>query len=414
MPEVPVIEAPAAAPAESVESSHQENFGQESTESTGTQIETQDTGAVETEATEQTPQGGKFDASGLIKDPAKKEALKALDPSLPGFIRDAVFTRKQIEAAGGLPALLEDRKFIAENGGREFFTQAKEELQSWDELDKAFTEGRPDFPQRIAKADPEAFTKMMPFALQEFATVAPEHYQHIGSRIVINTAEANRWPALLQTLYGMTGDKPEAQTAIKQMWDSLEGLREMASKVPEKKIDPREQQLTQREQEFAQKQATILTKSVDADSIRHRDSVIAREIKPFGDWETMDADRKGAVAAWISQRIGSVLGKDKAFLDRRNQLIMAGDRDGLAKLESDKLSEMVPKLVPQAAKVFGVSKAAAKAAPKPPAAAPKAPAGVVMLKNAPSPSMVDRRKTTPEMVFQNQAVLTDGRKVQWA
>ena len=96
---MPELEGAVAEPAESSVSLEQGNSVEESSQSTG-EVEQQGTeGAVETE-TEAKPTG-KFDASSLIKDPAKRESLKALDPALPGFIRDAVFQRKQIDAAGG-------------------------------------------------------------------------------------------------------------------------------------------------------------------------------------------------------------------------------------------------------------------------------------------------------------------------
>jgi hypothetical protein len=414
MPEA--IAAPASTGGESVATSEPGNVQEVSTEST--EIEAQgDAGAeaTETQPSEQTQTTGKFDAAGLIKDPTKKEALKALDPALPGFIRDAVWSKKQIDAVGGLPALLETHKFITEVGGREFVENAKQELADWEGLDAAYIEGKPDFVKKLAEGDPESFAKMVPIALQEFAQINPEMYNHVQSRIFVNTFDGVGLTNALKGLLTTAGDA--AKGGIQEIIDWVESFRATASKVPEKKVDAREQALTQKEQQFQQRQAEALVKSVDSDSIKHRDSIIAREIKPFGDWETMDPDRREAVASWVSSRIGKLLGADKAFLDRRNRLITSGDRDGLAKLEQQKLDERVPKLVPSAAKVFGVTKAAAKAGEKKTvatAATQPAAKGIVMLKSQPSASQIDRFKTKPDDIFKNQAILKDGRRVQWA
>ena len=173
----------------------------------------------------------------------------------------------------------------------------------------------------------------------------------------------------------------------------------------------------ERSQEFQKKQFQALVKSVDSESIKHRDSLIEREIAPFGDWKTMDGDRRGAVANWISERVGRMLTADTGFMGRWNRLVQNGDREGLAKLERDKLSEVVPRLVPMAAKVFGVSKAAGKPQPKPaqagqPAAKP-AP-GIQMVKGPPSIDKVDREATKRlGLAFNNQAKLKNGQIVQW-
>ena len=417
MPEIAAVAVPASAGSESSVSSEQGNSSEVSTQSTGAEVEAQggETGAEssESQAAEHQPTG-KFDATSFIKDPAKRESLKAIDPSLPGFIRDSIYAKKQIDAVGGLPALLETHKFISEVGGREFVESAKAELSQWEGLDQAFTEGKPEFVKQIAQSDPEAFERMVPFAIQEFANVAPEQYQHIMARVLVNTFDgvglSNALKGLLQTA------SENGKAGLQEVLDWVESFRATASKVPEKKVDAREQALTQKEQAFQQRQAYMLVKSVDSDSIKHRDSVISREIKPFGDWETMDPDRRGAVAAWVSQRIGKTLSVDGHFMRKRDALIASGDREALARLEQAKLDELVPKLVPQAAKIFGVTKAAVKAAEKGKPAATTKPAakGVVMLKSSPSASQIDRSRTRPEHIFNNEAWLKDGRHVQWA
>lgn len=414
MPEEATMEAPVVESTGGETSSQEQSFSEESTQSTG--AEKQGESGAEQQEASQTPVKG--DLRSLLKDPAKREALKALDPSLPGLLRDALHGREQLmkEFPGGLNEAVEFRKIVHEMGGREGLQEVRQTVDDYSNLDTLYTEGKPEFVQQIAEGDPEAFSRMVPHAIEQFAKVNPEHYQHIMARVLVNTFDGVGLSNALKGLIQSADDK--AKPGIQEILDYVESFRPIAAKVPEKKVDAREQQLTQKEQEFAQRQAESLMKSVDTDSIRHRDSVIEREIKPFGDWQTMDPDRKGAVASWISQRIGKALSADRNFIERRQRLIANGDREGLAKLERDKLSEMVPKLVPQAAKVFGVTKNAAKPAQQPAKQsaqpAKPAPKGFTMVKSAPNPANVDRSKTTSDMIFANQAVLKNGSRIQWA
>lgn len=412
-----VLEAPVSTGTGGEVSSQDGSTQEVSPQATGPEVDAKHPETSGGKPAEQQVPGTKADLRATLRDASKREALKAIDPALPGLLRDALHGHEQLmrEFPGGLNEAIDFRKIVHEMGGREGLEEARQTVDDFSSLDEAYTEGKPEFVDRIAQGDPEAFERMVPLAIQKFGQTSPELYNHVMSRVIINTCDQAGLSNALSELY--KGASEEAKPVIKQIFDWVEDFRTVAAKVPEKKVDEREQQLTQKEQQFAQQQAQALVHSVDSDSIKYRDSIIAREIKPFGDWQTMDPDRRGAVCSWISQRAGKTLNADNRFLDRRMRLVMDGDRNGLAKLEQSKLDELVPKLVPQAAKVFGVTKAAAK--PGQPAAKPgqqqqatkPAPKGVLLVKEA--PKVIDRSKTTPEMIFKNQAYRPDGQLVQW-
>ena len=418
MPEIAVAEAAAPASTGAESTGQGENLDNISSQPTGAEVEGQEATEQLDEQTPAAQPATKGDLKSILKDPAKREALKALDPSLPGLLRDALHGREALlrEFPGGLDEAVEVKKIVHEMGGREGLSEVKATVDDFNNLDKLYTEGNADFVKQIAEGDPDAFAKMVPQALSVFATSNPEQYQHIIARVLMSTFDGVGLSSALKGILQSVDAK--AQPAVQEILDYVESFRPLASKIPEKKIDPERQKLETERQEFQQKQVQALVKAVDSESIKHRDSVIEREIAPFGDWKTMDGDRRGAVAKWISERIGKALGADQAFLDRRNRLIGNGDRDGLAKLEQEKLDYWVPRLVPQTAKVFGVSKMAGKPQPKPaqagqPAAKP-AP-GIQMVKGPPSIDKVDREATKRlGLAFNNQAKLKNGQIVQWA
>lgn len=377
---------------------------------------------------QQGQQQGSNNIQAIVSDATKREALKAIDPSLPGFIRDALQWRSSLtkEFPGGVKEAVQLKTTLAEVGGVEGLQELRNSDAEWSALDQAYIEGKPEFVQRIAEGDPEAFARMVPLAIEQLAKTNGETFQHVMARVLVNTFDgaglSNAVRSILQAIPEKS-DKGEANalhSALKEIYEYIESFRPIAQKVPEKKVDAKEQELTQREQRFQQQQAQALVRDVDRESITHRDSIIAREIKPFGDWQTMDPDRRGAVASWISQCIGQVLQKDRRFMDRRQNLIANGDRVNLAKLEKDKLTELVPDLVPKAAKVFGVAKAAGKQQGKNDQQqqqsgkqTAKPAQGYQQRKEAPRPGQIDRSKTTSDMIFEGKAVLTDGTKVQW-
>ena len=389
--------------------------------STGAENEGGESGAEKVEGAKTDAQpAAKGDLRSVLKDPAKREALKALDPALPGILRDALHGRETLmkEFPGGLNEAIEFKKIVHEMGGREGLSEVKATADDYSALDQLYTEGKPEFVKQIAEGDPEAFARMVPTAIQEFGRINPEMYEHVMSRVLVNTFDNAGLTNALRGLLSSAGDA--AKPVVQEILDWAESFRALASKVPEKKVDADRQKFENEKTQFQQQQVQALVKAVDSDSIKHRDSVIEREIAPFGDWKSMDPDRRGAVAKWISERIGRTLGNDRAFLDRRNRLIANGDRGGLAKLEQSKLDELVPRLVPQAAKVFGVSKAqggkqAAKPSVKGQSTTTKAPQGVVMVKSMPSLDKIDREATKRlGIAFNNQAKLKDGRIVQWS
>ncbi len=422
MPEIVVAapEASALASTGADSTSQGESTSQESSQSTGAEVDAQGTesGAEKVEGAKTEQPAAKGDLRAVLKDPAKREALKALDPALPGILRDALHGREALlrEFPGGLDEAVEVKKIVHEMGGREGLSEVKATVDDFNNLDKLYTEGNADFVKQIAEGDPDAFAKMVPQALSVFATSNPEQYQHIIARVLMSTFDGVGLSSALKGILQSVDAK--AQPAVQEILDYVESFRPLASKIPEKKIDPERQKFEAERQEFQKKQFQALVKSVDSESIKHRDSLIEREIAPFGDWKTMDGDRRGAVANWISERVGRMLTADTGFMGRWNRLVQNGDREGLAKLERDKLSEVVPRLVPMAAKVFGVSKAAGKPQPKPAQAgqpAAKPAQGVLMVKGPPSIDKVDREATKRlGLAFNNQAKLKNGQIVQWA
>lgn len=417
MPEGAVMEAPIAAPAATSESvSSPISEAPESTQST--ELESTETPESTGESLEtQAKPGVRADLSSVLKDPAKREALKAIDPSLPGLLRDAAFGAQQIKKEfpqGGLKEAIQYRDVIKQNGGLQGIQDVKQSVQDYDNLDQLYTEGKPEFVQQIAQGDPDAFERMVPLAIEQFSKQSPEQYQHVMSKVLINTLDSAGFPQILQELYKTGTD--EAKALIQQAWDKIEGYRGLASKIPEKKVDPERQKLETEKQTWAQQKMQDVEAGVNRRSVEHRDSLIAKELKPFANWQDLDDDRKSAIIREVRARTAKLVNADEGWKNQRQRLLQNGDAEGVARLEKQFLDEQIPNIVPRVAKLFWSNPGKPTAKPgiqtnKPAVIAPK---GFQMMKSAPDSNKIDRRATTRDMVMNNQAILVGGQKVQWA
>jgi hypothetical protein len=424
MPEGAVMDAPVAAPAATSESVSSDISSHGSTTEGTSAVDTGVDPGVETqtEGDQQPKVGGKADLGTFIKDAAKREALKAIDPSLPGLIRDAAFGAQQVRKefpAGGLKEAIEYRDTVKQMGGVQGIQETKQYLDNYDNLDQLYTEGKPEFVQQIAQGDPEAFERMVPLAIEQFSKQSPEAYQHVMSKVLVATLDGAKFSDKLRAVYAATQD-PAAKAALEEMYNSIEGYKELASKIPEKKINPEFQKLEQEKQAWAEQKTKQIESSVNRQSTQYRDSMIAKELKPFAKWEELDDDRKSAVIREFKARSGKIANADESFKSTRLRYLQNGDEEGLAKLERQFLDQHGPQIIPRVAKLFwsNPSKPAPKNdQPQPNGnGKPATPKGFQFVKSMPGPNEIRRGVggTTRDMLMANQAILNDGRKVQWA
>ena len=351
----------------------------------------------------------------MLKDPSKREALKAIDPSLPGLVRDAVFGAAQIKKefpVGGLKEAIQYRDTVKPLGGPQAIQENHSALQEFNNLDSLYTEGKPEFIAQIAEGDPEAFEKMVPMAIEHFAKQSPEAYQHVMSRVLVATLDQAGFSRSLQNLYN-SATTPEAKAEIEKLYNSVEGYRELAAKVPEKKINPEIQRLQEREQAFEQKQREAAERGVNTQSRTYRDSAIAKELKPFANWADLDDDRKNAIIREVRARTAPLANSDQAFKDARAKALARGDSEGALKLEKDFIDQHLPQIVPRVAKLFWSNPGAKKPAvqQQQTSGGKKADAGWRTV-DAFDAMKVDKNRTNRDMIFAGKAIYKDGTKVQ--
>lgn len=395
-------------------------------ESTGEVTEGAESGA-ETEGSESTetrrvekPGTAKTRANLETLSSAKKEALKAIDPSLPGLIRDAVFAQKtlQREFPGGLKEAVALRDTFEAAGGEAGIRETQEAIADYGRLEQWFEAGDKQFVEQLAEASPESFSAMMTPGLETWRAKDPEMYTHVMAKVMMNTLGPQVAQTLRQAYDLIAADKANgaAANAIADLHDKLLGLGQAAGKQPERKVDPNKTALTQREQELSQREMKANLSPVRSEGMRQIESVTDSEMNRSYQWSDTDPDVQEAVRNEVRQRLIKLSRKDVNFTGNYNKLVERQDWAGLKRHVSRFQAKVLPNIVSQAARLFNVkAKGAARPAVKGVATTTAKPAeqGWVRVSAAPNIKDVDRSKTTDDMVYDGKAVLKSGKKVVW-
>lgn len=354
---------------------------------------------------------------------AKNDALKAIDPSLPGLIRDAVFAQKTLlrEFPRGLREAVALRDAFESAGGETGLREQQEAIADYGRLEQWFEAGDKQFVDRLAEASPEAFSAMMPSGMEAWRQKDPEMYTHVMARVMMNTLGQNAIPTLnsVYKILAAIKDNDNAANAangIAQLHDRLLGFDESAKNVPERKIDPQKQQLNQREQELSQREMRANLSPVRSEGLRQIESVTDSEMNRSYQWTETDSDVQQAVRNEVQHRIIKASKKDSAFMNGYQRLQEQGDWNGLKRHVTRFQARVLPNIVQQAARLFNVKPKAARTTTKTSTTTnttAKVDQGWTKVSGPPNSKDVDRSKTTSDMVYDGKAILKNGKKVIW-
>jgi hypothetical protein len=361
------------------------------------------------------PTAAKGDLGGLLKDKQKVEALKAIDPSLPGKLRDFIFGQKRLEQAGGLKALLTAKTELEGLGGAEGVAETKAALADYGQLEQLFESGDAKFWSRLAEEAPESFANGMPSAIELFAKSDPELYGHVMARVLVATLDGARVSDSLRAVYGALSDDA-AKAELKKVWDAIEGYRELGSKAPERKAKPEDDRVKRLETENQQIKERALLNPVADKGRAHLSSIAEREMSAAYQWSATDPDVKEAVMERVRMEVVRASKSDANFGKIFDNLKERGDAAGLERHIKQFQDRVTPKIIQRVAKLFAVKPKGASSAKKAAGTAEIKPAerGWERVVDPPKHTEVDRGKTTEDMVYSGKAVLKSGRKVQWA
>lgn len=262
-------------------------------------------------------------------------------------LKDVWFTAQALKREGGLPKLLEVRGKFQQLGGDEGIAAIESERQEWAGLDEAYSSGDPRFVESIASQDPEAFCKMMPSALEHFQKADQEQYNHVLGRVVFNTIAG--WP--ISDIYNALKEtKPELAQALADNYNAIKGL---AEKVPEKKVDPEREKLSQERSQFEQEKTRQYQGGVASDVSKfietQRNAKFDQFLKPYGkDAATLkakDPDVWDEMVKSLDAELGKTLKADASWSKTYNSILETRDHAKAVKHAQAKIEALLPDLM---------------------------------------------------------------------
>lgn len=384
---------------------------------------TDDAEPIEEEVAEETqeeaaPDGRKM-PDGLKKAIA---SLKATSPEQAKAIKGLYYSEQAYREVFPKPEeAIAAKTLIEEVGGAEGIQQIHSEREEWQQLDKQYAEGSGDFIKSIAESNPDAFVKMAPQAINEWATRAPEQYGYFANSVAVNTImQQPGVEAGLQTLsqlHTQLADAPWAQQAIASVVNGIVGLKEKASAFEQKRnsVDPEREKLQLDKADFEKTRRGNFEEGVAGQAATYLKEKMQPEIDRILAGRKIDdvvmQDYRDKIEAKVQKMMGDIPG----FADK----LEAHYRTGDAKKSVEYIQAQYNRLLPEAAKViapFVKNIASGKVATKVPAIAGRAPSvGEVVLKEIPDWDEFDQTKTTVADVIQGYGILKNGKKASgWA
>lgn len=363
------------------------------------------------------------------------EGLKASDPQAHTWLKERLFENRAFkqELPGGIEELKTLKNEVA-TIKKEFpdgVAAVKQEMAEWAGIDQAWNDADPKVLDVWLDANPEAFAKLVPVAMNKLATSNPEGYQHYMAQVLRNTLVQSGVKQNLGFLSRLiaAGDKEGATNLLKEVTDWMAAVDETAQKTPEQKrpdpqIDTRQKELEDRESKIWANETASQVNPFRASLIRKE----AQQYLPRGvelDDETFEAlDRQ------IQVYMDKDFAADPDFIKTFAAFAEAKDTAGIVAFMKQKLQQMMPSQPARAgkpAKMGPIEKAVklffrgATPAKKPNAAAQpgekrgnqQPQKGWVKVAQGPKPHEIDRVQSDFSMIARQQAILKDGKKVYW-
>lgn len=351
------------------------------------------------------------------------DALKAIDPALPGAIQKAAHELGRFygEFPGGLKEAVGLKHAFAEIGGQEGIKELQEAVSDYGSLEQLFEKGDGAFMDRLADTAPASFSQIMPAGLAKWKATDPEMYEHTQAKVFVQTIDQFKLSDTLESLWSKATDT-ETKNALAHAWQQLDGLRQKAAKVPERKTNPQDEALTKREQALATREQQAFIKPIATEGRQHIQTITDREMMQSYQWDKTDSSVKEAVADRVRADVIKASTADKIFCKEYDRLKDRGDSAGLSRHIKNFQDRVTPAIIQRVAKLFAVKpkNAGAISIKKPVAngtstgnAAPQGWTQVARQPQGADIDMVAMGRNYEDMIMSNRAILKDKRRVTW-
>ena len=241
----------------------------------------------------------------------------SLKKEFPGGVREALALKRQVAEVGGLEAVAElQNEITGLKSNSELFAK---DQQKW--VETSFAENS------------DASIKAVGLALDFTAEHHPEQYNHIMSKVLLNTLDQYSPVGEIWSLLSGLKDNPGAQQAAQQLAKWYNGIKNTASKIPEKRVDAEAQKLETERQKLTEEKQQIRNQKINSEAVpymqKSAESQIETKAKTSGiDIQAIKRDtpkRYEKFMADVTQTIHKNVLADKNFVNRFDAALKSGD-----------------------------------------------------------------------------------------
>ena len=344
--------------------------------------------------------------------------LKTQNPALYKQLKGIFFSEREFRNhfPQGPQEAVKLKEFVDTVGGEDGWQGVQDTLKGWEDLDALYSNGDKGFVDKISASDPEAFGQMMPHALEKFAELNQDNYQHLMARVLVNTLGQSPLGRVYQALAGDEKTKALAQE-LSQWYNGVDSL---ASKVPERKVDPERQKFEQEKREYEEKKQTEFRENVGKELqsfyLQNIESSLGAEFKArnrnFPQLKTSNPDSYWDMVNSTYNRVRQALSSDKTFVSKFESLLQNGDGEGAKKLAQSRAQRMMAESAKKTYNAFNIGSGAATAQAKSTTETQQqrtTVAPTTKLSKQPEPEQIDWNRTQSGMILDGKAYLK-GRK----
>lgn len=346
--------------------------------------------------------------------PAKYKDIFAKDKDLRFAYMGYQALRR--EFPGGVKEAREFRDIANEIGGREGIEAMQADRNAITEMDKKLDAGDPSFVEGIAEEFPDGFGKLVPHILETLSKRDSATYSHLMGRVILNTLDNSPIHDIYEAL---KTDKPEAAQKLAQWYN---GIKDLASKVPERKIDPEREKLNKERTEFQEQKVNEFKTSVTGEIKTANATALDTELrkifkangKDYGEFKKKNPDVATEMLNKAYQNLIGELNKDSSFVKQHNDLLERQQRQKLVDLMKSKSALKVPDAVKKAYRLFNLG-ADKKTVVN---ANPNGNVGTLKVSKMPSPEQIDWDRASQDemltMIAKNTAFIKGRKeKISW-
>jgi hypothetical protein len=366
-----------------------------STDSSAVDSGTSDAAGTSSDAADNadTPQPGEtghLRGSELYKAVKDKLKTAGLDPQALKSIRNAIWMADKADklSGGNLEAIEQVQGLVSrladdpESGAtpEQIIEQTLDERNFWRDFDSKFEKGDVSLIPMMIEANPEAFQKMAPAAMDRFADVNPEGFSAYIAKSAVGYLNGKQIPvqwAILETFLPSVPDFPGKDrfvAALSEVYKAFDSLEKMAANpITPKKVEGKENAaggLDQREQSLTEREMSVRRQEWNGETSQIGIQLRNSELERIAATQkvTLDEADKAKIRAAVNEEFTARCAANSKYGQAMRGYLQAGNKRAYADRAASEYKKLIPGITARhtqaiidAKKSAGAKKSAAQA-----------------------------------------------------